>query len=92
MSEAYSEQLTATGDANVTWAITDGSAPDHVTLSSSGLLSGTPDTAGVYNFTVRATNTAGTADAAFSLSIANVTSGAARIIRGRVTLRGRVIQ
>lgn len=53
---AYSQQLTKTGNAG-TWAVTKGILPDGVTLSSSGLLSGTPNATGDYGFTVTFTET-----------------------------------
>ncbi|MCL2659966.1 MAG: Ig-like domain repeat protein, partial [Acidobacteriaceae bacterium] len=42
--------------APYTFAVTSGSLPDGLTLSSSGRLMGTPASAGVYNFTVTATD------------------------------------
>jgi hypothetical protein len=54
-----SQQLAATGDTPITWAVTAGSIPG-VTLSSTGLLSGTPTTPGGYSITVSATNATGT--------------------------------
>ena len=53
---AYSQQFTATGGVGTkTWSIKSGTLPAGMTLSSSGLLSGTPtDTAGTFNFTVQA--------------------------------------
>ena len=37
-----------------TWSVTAGSLPPGITLSSAGVLSGTPTTAGLYTFTVQA--------------------------------------
>lgn len=56
----------------LTYAITTGSLPSGVTMSSSGLISGTPSVAvtTTFNFTVRATDVGGnTADRAFSITI-----------------------
>ncbi|MFL6154919.1 MAG: putative Ig domain-containing protein [Marmoricola sp.] len=53
---AYSQQLAKTGLAG-TWAVTKGSLPDGITLSSGGLLSGTPTAVGDYGFTVTFTET-----------------------------------
>lgn len=49
---------TTAGYPASTFSVTDGSLPSGMTLSSAGLLSGTPDvgTAGPYTFTVTATN------------------------------------
>ncbi|MBL0122198.1 MAG: putative Ig domain-containing protein [Betaproteobacteria bacterium] len=51
----YTFQYSSTGAQPVTYAATAG-LPPGVTLTSTGLLSGTPTTGGVYNFTVTAAN------------------------------------
>lgn len=56
---AYSVALAATGTAPITWTVASGALPDGLSLSSAGLLSGTPTMQGVYDFTVQATNAAG---------------------------------
>lgn len=55
---AYSDLLNATGgDGSYTWSVIGGVFPAGLSLnSSSGLLSGTPNTAGNYSFTVRVTS------------------------------------
>ncbi|MDZ5637369.1 beta strand repeat-containing protein, partial [Janthinobacterium sp. GMG1] len=54
---AYSQNVTAAnGAAPYTYAITAGALPAGLSLSSGGLLSGTPTAGGVFNFTVRATD------------------------------------
>ena len=54
---AYNVSLTASGGvAPYSFAVTAGALPPGVTLSSSGLLSGTPTTPGSYTFTVVATD------------------------------------
>ncbi|HCN29746.1 MAG TPA: hypothetical protein DIT64_13575, partial [Verrucomicrobiales bacterium] len=54
---AFSQTLTATGGTGpYSWAQTSGTLPAGVTLSGAGVLSGTPQAPGVYNFTVRATD------------------------------------
>lgn len=54
---AFSETLSATGGiAPYTYAVTAGSLPAGLTLSSSGVLSGTPTSAGNSSFTVTATD------------------------------------
>lgn len=59
----YSQTLTATGDTPITWSIDSGSLPTGLTLSPSGVISGTPtDLALLSNFlpfVVKATNSAG---------------------------------
>ena len=58
---AYSDQLTVTGGTSpFTWSVSSGSLPPGVTLgASTGLLSGTPTTAGSYAFTVKVTDSSG---------------------------------
>lgn len=57
-----------------TFSLVSGSLPTGLTLSSfgsaSGKISGTPTTPGTYSFTLRATNAFGSADHAFSITIA----------------------
>lgn len=56
---AYSQALAATGTTPITWTLESGSLPAGLSLSSSGIISGTPTTAGTFTFTVKATNSAG---------------------------------
>lgn len=54
VGQPYAQQLTATGgDGPLTWSIANGGLPDGLQLSASGLISGTPSTAGVSSFVVR---------------------------------------
>jgi large repetitive protein len=57
----YSDQLTVTaGTSPFTWSVSSGSLPPGITLgASTGLLSGTPTTAGTYSFTVKVTDSSG---------------------------------
>jgi hypothetical protein len=58
----YSTTLTATGGVpQYTWSIVGGSIPPPLTLSPSGVLSGTPNAAGVYTMTARVQDSSGTA-------------------------------
>jgi large repetitive protein len=61
---AYSDQLTVTGGTSpFTWSTSSGSLPPGITLgASTGLLAGTPTTAGTYSFTVKVTDSAGLSD------------------------------
>ncbi|MCW2936855.1 MAG: hypothetical protein JWM19_7817, partial [Actinomycetia bacterium] len=53
VGSAYSDTLTAAGGtAPYTWSVNAGSLPSGITLSSAGVLSGTPTTTGTYSFTV----------------------------------------
>lgn len=75
---SYNYQLVATG-LGLVYTIVGGSLPPGITLSSSGLLSGTAsgvasDT--TFNFTVRATNnTGGFSNRSFSILVTDVVSG-----------------
>lgn len=60
---AYSQTLEATGGtAPYTWAVFSGSLPDGLTLSTAGVLSGTPTTVEVETFTVRVTDDVSSTD------------------------------
>lgn len=50
------------GNAPYTWTISAGALPAGMTLSSAGVISGTPTAAGVANFTVRVTDAFGVTD------------------------------
>jgi Putative Ig domain/Bacterial lectin len=61
---AYSDQLTVTGGTGpYTWSVSAGTLPPGLGLgTSSGLLSGTPTTAGTYSFTIKVTDHSGLTD------------------------------
>lgn len=57
MPAAYSHQLAITGaTAPVVWTVFSGTLPTGVTLSTAGLLAGTPTVAGTFNFVVKVTD------------------------------------
>lgn len=62
---AYSDQLTVTGGTSpYTWSVSAGTLPPGLALgASTGLLSGTPTTAGTSSFTVKVTDSTGLTDA-----------------------------
>lgn len=71
---AYSQQFTASGGlAPYTYAVAAGTLPAGLSLSSAGLLSGTPTADGTYNFSVQASDstggTAGTVTVAYTLTV-----------------------
>jgi len=75
LSTAYSQTLSATsangGVAPYTFSVTAGALPAGLTLSSAGVLSGTPTAAGSFNFTVQATSSNGfSGTRAYTLAIA----------------------
>src|SRR5581483_1983618 len=75
VSQAYSQQLATTGgacSASVSWSVVSGSLPGWLTLSSGGLLSGTPgsgDAGGPTSFTVQATDGVTTVTQGLSISV-----------------------
>lgn len=71
ISLAYSHTYTYSGGTgSVTWSVLSGTLPSGLSLSSAGVLSGTPDTVETATFTVRVEDAAGTtADLAESVSI-----------------------
>lgn len=74
LGSTYSMQLQAVGsNGPFTWAVTAGSLPNGLTLSSGGLLSGTPIAPGTYSFTVTVTDASNnTATMSYSLVVAQV--------------------
>jgi hypothetical protein len=75
-NSAYSVGLSAAGSTPMTWTLTSGTLPSGLSLSSSGVLSGTPTATGTYAFAVQVANSAGTAGPqSFSLTIVSQTAG-----------------
>jgi hypothetical protein len=53
----YHQQLTASGGSGpYSWSITEGTLPPGLSLSSTGMLSGTPSASGTFNFVITATD------------------------------------
>ncbi|MFN0106645.1 MAG: putative Ig domain-containing protein [Bryobacteraceae bacterium] len=74
---AYSQPLTASGGTGaVAWLVSSGALPGGLTLNAgTGLISGTPATAGVFSFTVQATDsTAQTGTRTYSVQVLNTLS------------------
>jgi len=62
---AYSQPLAATGGtAPLSWSLSAGTLPAGLSLSSAGVISGTPTTAGTANFTVKVTDASSPAQSA----------------------------
>jgi hypothetical protein len=76
---AYSATLTASGGSGYSWSIIAGSLPVWASLSSGGLISGTPSGSGTASFTVRVTDSAGDT-ATQPLSLTTAASGTAQPI------------
>ena len=75
VGSAYSFTFASNGDAPLTYTLASGSLPPGLSLSSAGVLSGTPTTAGTYsNLSVKAENVAGsTTSSTFDILINKVT-------------------
>jgi Putative Ig domain/IPTL-CTERM motif len=70
----YSTTFTTNPATTATFTLLSGALPPGLGLTSAGVLSGTPTTAGTYNFSVQANaGAAGTANGNFSITIAPVT-------------------
>jgi hypothetical protein len=65
----YSQTLAAAGTMPISWNIINGNLPNGLTLSNTGVISGTPTASGTFNFTVQAANSAGSATRAFAVVI-----------------------
>ncbi|POH60216.1 beta strand repeat-containing protein [Arthrobacter glacialis] len=76
---AYNQSMVAAGGIGpYSYAITAGALPAGLSLSSAGVLSGTPTAGGTFTFDVQATDTGGfTGTRAYSLSVAAPTIGIA---------------
>jgi hypothetical protein len=76
---SYSDALVATGGTTpYTWTITAGALPTGITLSTTGLISGTTTTTGTFNFTVKVADSSSpqqTATQAFTLTVNTSVSG-----------------
>ena len=68
---AFSQTLSATGGSGTySWSVSSGTLPASLTLSSTGVLSGTPTVAGTYNFTAQVTDsTDSTAAQSYTITI-----------------------
>ena len=69
IGSAYTFQLTANGGGNKTWSLQSGSLPAGLQLSSTGLLSGTPTTAGDFTFKVQVSDGTRTATQTYTLTV-----------------------
>jgi hypothetical protein len=78
----YSLQFTASGSAS--WTVSGGALPAGLTLSSGGLLSGTPTTAGDYSFKITASAGGRSDSQTYSLSVVNKLQLTAAATEGEV--------
>lgn len=78
---AYSSQLVATGgDGTYTWSLTAGSWPTGITMSSSGLISGTPTANGSFGVTVQADDGQGNANSTDTQALTLIVSATSVIV------------
>lgn len=71
VGNAFSQTLQA-NVSDVTWSIYAGSLPPGITMTSTGVISGNPTAAGVYNFTVKAVYHQQTLTKAYSVNVASI--------------------
>ena len=65
----FSVQLTASGGGTQTWSVLSGVLPTGLTLSSGGLLSGTPTATGSFTFTIKVSDGTRTASQAYTVEV-----------------------
>jgi len=82
VNTAYSQTFTATGDTPITWSLESGTLPTGLNLLGSGIISGTPTTAGAFNFSVKAINISGSNTKQFSITITTTEGGSTQSIDG----------
>ena len=71
-SSNYADGITASANPSATYAVTVGTLPAGLTLNTTtGAITGTPTTAGAYDFTITATNSQGTATQRFTGTVNN---------------------
>lgn len=77
VGSTYSTTITAAGGASpYTFALTSGVLPSGLSISSGGVISGTPTTTGLPSFTITATDSNGVTGATvFTLTVSNAVAG-----------------
>lgn len=73
---SYTQVLIANSTDPITWSVTSGSLPIGLSLSYSGVISGTPTDAGTFQFTVTATGKTGTASKSYAIEVKNANAPA----------------
>ena len=69
VGDPYSQTLSATGGLVYVWSVSAGSLPAGTTLSSAGVISGTPSATGTSNFTVKVVSGLSSATKALSIVV-----------------------
>ncbi|MDR2973067.1 MAG: T9SS type A sorting domain-containing protein, partial [Bacteroidales bacterium] len=72
VGEPYHQILTATGTAPMKWEVIEEKLPTGLTISTEGVISGTPTESGTFKFTVEVSNIAGSDKAELSIFIDDV--------------------
>jgi uncharacterized repeat protein (TIGR01451 family) len=94
LGESISSQLeTAFGTPPFTWSVVEGSPPPGISLSSDGVLSGTPTEVGEFTFKVRATDSKGkVVEKSFTIKVVTVFLPDVRIEKiGTTPVPGRIL-
>ena len=73
---SYTQTLIANSADPVTWSVTSGALPSGLTLSGNGVISGTPTSAGTFQFTVTATGKTGTRSKSYVIEVKNANAPA----------------
>ena len=69
---AYSQTLAAAGGTPITWSVSSGTLPDGLSLNpNTGAITGTPTTAGTFNFTALAQNSEGNVTRQLSIAVSD---------------------
>jgi len=74
VGQLYSATIVATGTQPIYFSIAGGELPPGLVMSAVGVISGVPTVNGAFNFTVEATNPAGTHTANFSITVLDRTA------------------
>ncbi|MCL2074101.1 MAG: putative Ig domain-containing protein [Marinilabiliaceae bacterium] len=65
----YNHTFHAAGTSPFSWSVLSGNLPDNFTLTSTGVISGIPEAAGTFNFTLQVTNSEGSDTKELSITI-----------------------
>jgi len=83
---SYNNNLDIEGSSSITWTLQSGDLPDGLTLSSKGVISGTPTALGSSTFTVKAENSAGQDTKELTLLITDGLGIAPTTLSNRITV------
>lgn len=95
LGREYTQMLTATGTAPITWTVKAGTLPQGLTLSTDGVLSGTVTQAsekGAHTVTLMAENAAGTAEKELTISVVELAVAQVLDSKGQVVSEHASVQ